>query len=223
MTLNLHVTRSKVPAFALLAIAALCTASEPALAQARPLFTIRGFGDAGSINFTAKDSFDAILGRSRGPIFGGGVEVLERHNVFVDFRASRFRESGDRVFRFNGELFALGIPVNVTVMPIELTGGYRFDFGSRVIPYAGAGVSWYRYKETSQFATDAENVDETFNGFQVLGGAEVRIWRWIAAAGEVQWASVPDALGQDANGISREFNETNLGGTTIRVKVVLGR
>ena len=223
MTLNGHTTRFKLSVFALLAAAALCTASEPAYAQTRPLFTIRGFGDLGSVSFTAKDSFDAILGRSRGPIFGGGVEVLERHNVFVDFRASRFRESGERVFRFNGELFPLGIPVNVTVMPIELTGGFRFDFGSRVIPYAGAGVSWYRYKETSQFATDAENVDETFNGFQVLGGAEVRIWRWIAAAGEVQWASVPDALGQDANGISREFNETNLGGTTIRVKVVLGR
>lgn len=223
MTLNLHVTRFKWPVSALLAVAALSVASQPAYAQARPLFTVRGFGDLGSMTFTAKDSFDAILGRSRGPIFGGGVEVLERHNLFVDFRASRFRESGERVFRFNGELFPLGIPVNVTVTPIELTGGYRFDLGWRVVPYGGAGVSWYRYKETSQFATDAENVDETFNGFQILGGAEVRIWRWIAAAGEVQWASVPDALGQDPNGISREFNETDLGGTTVRVKIVIGR
>src|SRR5437870_7257322 len=123
----------------------------------------------------------------------------------------------------SSDLFPLGIPVNVTVTPIELTGGYRFDFGSRVVPYGGGGVSWYRYKETSRFATDAENVNERFNGYQILGGAEVRIWKWIAAAGEVQWASVPDALGQDPNGISREFNEKDLGGTTIRFKVVIGR
>lgn len=203
--------------------ATLSAGSGSASAQTRPLFTVRGFGDLGSVSFTARDSFDAILGRNRGPIFGGGVEVLERHNLFVNFRASRFRESGERVFRFNGELFPLGIPVTVTVMPIELTGGYRFDFGSRVVPYGGGGVSWYRYKETSRFATDAENVNERFNGYQILGGAEVRIWKWIAAAGEVQWASVPDALGQDPNGISREFNEKDLGGTTIRFKVVIGR
>jgi opacity protein-like surface antigen len=212
-------------AFTVLAstVVVLTVGSGPASAQVRPLFTVRGFGDLGSMSFTAHDSFDAILGRSRGPIFGGGVEVLERHNLFVDFRASRFSESGERVFRFNGEIFQLGIPVDVTVTPIELTGGYRFDLGWRVVPYGGAGVNWFRYKETSRFATDAENVDETFNGFQILGGAEVRIWKWIAAAGEIQWASVPDALGQDPNGISREFNETDLGGTTIRLKVVIGR
>jgi opacity protein-like surface antigen len=92
-----------------------------------------------------------------------------------------------------------------------------------VIPYGGGGVSWYRYTETSQFATDAENVKQTFTGFHILGGAEIRVWRWIGVAGEVQWASVPDALGQDPNGISREFNETDLGGTTVRVKIVIGR
>jgi opacity protein-like surface antigen len=174
MTVTSHVTPCRFHALALLALAAVIMAAEPAYAQQRPLFTVRGFGDVGSMSFTAHDSFDAIFGESRGPIFGGGVEVVERHNLFVDFRASRFTDSGERVFRFNSELFQLGIPVDVTVTPIELTGGYRFDRGWRVVPYGGIGASWYRYKETSQFATDEENVDETFDGFHVLGGADIR-------------------------------------------------
>jgi opacity protein-like surface antigen len=205
-----------------LAFAVLCTTTS-AYAQVRPLFTVRGFADFGSTSFTATDSFDAVFGTNRGTVFGGGVEVVERHNLFVNLRASRFRENGERVFRHNGEVFELGIPLRVTVTPLELTGGYRADFGWPVIPYGGGGVSWHRYEETSQFATDAENVDETFNGFQFLGGAEVRIWRWIGVAGEVQWTSVPDALGQDPNGISSEFDESDLGGTTLRFKIVIGR
>ena len=205
-------------------LALLLVGSGVASAQPRPVFTVRGFGDVGSTTFTASDSFDAVLGSSRGHVFGGGIDVVERHNIFATFRASRFRADGERVFRFNDDVFGLGIPVDVSVTPIELTGGYRFDPGGwRVIPYGGGGISWHRYKETSQFATDAENVEETFTGYQLLGGAELRIWRWIGVAGEVQWTTVPDALGQDANGISSEFDETDLGGTTIRFKVVIGR
>jgi opacity protein-like surface antigen len=223
--MNSPVSRVHLHAFTFLAclLAGLAAGSGVASAQVRPLFTVRGFGDVGATTFTAADSFEAVLGSSSGTVFGGGIDVIERHNVFATFRASRFRENGERVFRFNDEVFGLGTPVNVTVTPIELTGGYRFDRGWRVVPYGGAGLSWHRYKETSQFATDAENVDETFNGYQVLGGAEVRIWRWLGAAGEVQWTAVPDALGQDPNGISSEFDETDLGGTTVRFKIVIGR
>jgi hypothetical protein len=56
-----------------------------------------------------------------------------------------------------------------------------------------------------------------------MGGVEFRIARWIGVAGEAQWATVPDALGGDPNGVSDLFDEDNLGGTTIRVKVVIGR
>jgi opacity protein-like surface antigen len=203
--------------------AALSAGSGVASAQARPVLTVRGFADIGATTFTAADSFEAVLGSSRGTVFGGGIDFIERYNVFATLRASRFRKNGERVFRFNDEVFGLGIPVNVTVTPIELTGGYRFDGGWRVVPYGGGGVSWHRYKETSEFATDEENVEETFTGYQILGGAEVRIWRWLGAAGEVQWTSVPDALGQDPNGVSSEFDETDLGGTTVRFKIVIGR
>jgi opacity protein-like surface antigen len=185
--------------------------------------SLRGFADAGSTTFTAKESFTAVLGSERGVVFGGGVEAVLPQRVFVALRASRFREQGERVFLFDGEQFDLGIPTTVTVTPVELSGGYRFDVGARLVPYAGGGIGWHRYQETSEFAEASENVEETFRGYHVFGGAEVRLARWMGVGAEAQWATVPDALGQDPNGVSATFDESDLGGVTLRVKLVIGR
>jgi opacity protein-like surface antigen len=185
--------------------------------------TVRGFADIGSTSFSAERSFEAVLGSARGPVFGGGVEGLLPGHVFVNLRVSRFRRTGQRVFTFNDQLFSLGIPVTVTVVPIELTGGYRFDYGRPLVPYAGAGVGWYRYRERSEFADTDENVRDRFTGFHLLGGTEVHLARWVGAAFEAEWATVPDALGGSPNSVAREFQESNLGGFTIRGKVIVGR
>ena len=194
-----------------------------ASAHAQTDLAVRGFADVGSVSFAAERTFEAVLGGRSGPVFGGGVEVLLPENLFVDFRASRFRRTGQRVFVYNNESFPLGIPVTVSITPLELVGGYRFVTRSRVTPYAGAGIGWHRYEETSEFADANENVHEWFTGFHVLGGAEVRLARWIGAGGDVDWATVPDALGQHATGASRELQESNLGGFTLRARVVIGR
>ena len=183
---------------------------------------LRGFGDIGSTQFTAEKSFTSVLGSRSGRVFGGGVEIVLPRRVFANVRASRFRQVGQRVFLFNGEQFDLGIPTTITVRPVEITGGYRFDFGRRLVPYGGAGLGWHRYEETSRFADASENVNQRFTGYHVVGGAEFRLARWIAAAGEAQWATVPDALGHDPNSASREFKESNLGGVTFRLKVIVG-
>lgn len=207
---------------ALAVVVATMLLGSPAAAQTRE-FMLRGFGDVGATTFTAKKSFEAVLGSERGLVFGGGVEAVLPQRVFVNVRASRFREVGQRVFLFNGEQFDLGIPATITVTPVELTGGYRFDVDRRFVAYGGAGVGWHRYQETSQFAQADENLDERFAGYHVMGGAEFRLVRWIGAAAEAQWATVPDALGEDSNSVSHEFDESDLGGVTLRVKVVIGR
>lgn len=208
-------------------MAAVCLAgssdAQTRPAQRSPTLSIRGFVDAGRTTFTASNSFEAVLGTARGNMFGGGVEFVER-NVFLSLRASRFRRTGERVFIAGDERFNLGIGTRVTVTPIELTGGYRVAGRRwRLVPYGGAGIGWHKYQETSDFATDDENIDETHRGFHVLGGAEYRVARWVGAAAEVQWSTVPDAIGRDPNGVSREFGENNLGGVTFRFKLVIGR
>jgi len=200
--------------FALLLLPGL---ARPAQAQ------IRGFADVGATSFTASESFDAVLGTSSGVVFGGGVEVALPRGIFANLRASQFKADGQRVFIFEGERFELGVPTTVTVVPILLTGGYRFTRWPRLAPYGGAGIGWHRYKETSEFAADDEDVNEQFTGFHVLGGAEFRLASLVAAAGEVEWATVPDALGTDPNSVSAAFDEHDLGGVTLRVKVIIGR
>ena len=181
----------------------------------------RGFADAGSTTFAAQKSFKAIFGTDSGFVYGGGVEAVAR-NIFLNVRASRFKKTGERVFIFEEQEFRLGIPATVTITPIELNVGYRFDFGSWVVPYAGVGGGWHKYSETSPFSEDSENVKDTFRGYQVAGGAEFRLARWLGAAAEAQWSRVPDGLGLDDNSVSKMFEDTDLGGTTFRVKIVLG-
>lgn len=204
-------------------IAATALAAAPAHAQpSGQAITVRGFATFGSITFQAQDSFDAILERHAGPIIGGGAHVLLSRNIFVEVAASRFKQEGERAFvTATGELFRLGIPVEVTITPLEITGGWRFRKWPRAVPYAGVGYSSYRYHETSDFASPDENVDERFGGFHIVGGAEYQALRWLAVGGEVVWASIPDALGN--GGVSAAFNENNLGGTTLRVKISVGQ
>ena len=207
----------------LLAIAALSVLM-PAAGYAQDSgVAIRGFGDVGATAFTAEQSFTAILGSRTGPVFGGGVEIVLPQRVFVGLRASRFSKTGERVFISDGETFRLGIPTTIALTPVQITGGYRFpSVGGRLTPYVGGGPGWYSYSERSEFAGEDEDVNERFTGFHLLGGAEVQLARWLSLGGELQWATVPDAIGDDPNSVAREFSETNLGGTTVRVRFVVG-
>jgi opacity protein-like surface antigen len=194
----------------------------PASAQILGPIGLRGFGAFGQTTFVAKESFDAVLGKNAGPTLGGGVQVLLPWGIFVEAGAWKFEGDGERVFVGpDDEVFRLGIPVAIRVTPLEVTGGWRFRRGPRVVPYGGAGYSSYRYRETSDFAEPGEDVDEKFTGFHVVGGAEYLPFRWVGIGAEVVWSSIADALGK--GGVSAAFNEDNLGGTSIRLKISVGR
>ena len=198
-------------------------APRPAPAAPDPL-RLRGLAELAGFTFTASESFEAVLGTRSGTLFGGGVEVILPQRIFASLRASRFQKDGQRVFVFEGETFDLGIDTTVRITPVEVTGGYRFaGAASRIAPYVGAGLGWHRYEETSESAEDDENVNETHQGYHLLGGVEARIARWFGLAGEIQWTTVPDALAQEPNAVSTAFGETNLGGVGFRVKFVVGR
>jgi opacity protein-like surface antigen len=184
----------------------------------------RGFGDVGGTRFAAAQSFDAVLGTHAGVVFGGGVETVLQSGIFVHLRASRFQKDGTRVFVLNDRVFDLGIPTTVRVTPIQVTGGYRFTVGRRrIVPYLGGGVGWFRYSETSDFADSGDNVADTFTGYHLLGGAEWRMTHIVGVAGEAEWSTVRDALGENPSGVSSAFDETDLGGVTFRGKIVVGR
>ena len=178
----------------------------------------------GRVNFVANDSFDAIFGESTGPIFGGGARIgLPYGGLFVDVGAWRYHAEGERAFVAGDTVFPLGIPLDVTVTPLEISGGWRFKLRKmpKLTPYAAGGFTLMKYQETSEFSSGTDDADETFNGFHLFGGVEYKITRWFGIAGEASWSTVPDALGE--SGVSEAFNETDLGGTTLRFKLTIGR
>ncbi len=214
------------------------TAAPPGTTPAPPppdrTLRLAVFGHAGAFSPTATKSFDAILGTTTTTAFGGGAQVAvlagALQGLFVEVEASRLRETGERAFVHDNEVFRLGIPVTITMTPLEVTAGYRLVLGQRtragavrafpIVPYGGGGVGSVRYQETDAFAQPDEEIDDRFTSYHVLGGVEVAVWRWILAGVEVRYRWVPDGLG--AGGVSREFDETDLGGTSVRVRFGVG-
>jgi opacity protein-like surface antigen len=199
--------------------------------QGQNRIAIRGFADAGLTVFTATQSFKAILGTPAGAVVGGGIDVGLTSNVFLSLAASRFRRTGERVFVFENQVFKLNEPDTITVTPLQLSAGYRFlgprpnrfTRPSRLTPYAGGGVGWYRFSETSPHSTSTEDEKTTHAGYHLLAGVETPIRRWMAAAVEGQWALVPNAFGDSAASVARLYDEHDLGGFTLSVRIIVGQ
>jgi hypothetical protein len=194
---------------------------------------VAAFGEFGSTDFTASQSFNAVLGKTNMIVAGGGAQVALRNGLFVQVDITHASDTGQRVFVNNGQVFKLGLTETVEMTPIDVTAGYRFRFGrrrtlafptrptaaERIVPYIGGGIGVVSYKETGQFAETGDDVNESFTSYNVTGGVEVRILKFLSPAVEFQQRWVPDGLGK--SGASKAFNETDLGGTTIKLKIMI--
>jgi opacity protein-like surface antigen len=90
-------------------------------------------------------------------------------------------------------------------------------------PYAGGGIGWYRFGETSAHSTAGDDVTETHAGYHLLAGAEVPVQNWVGAAFDAQWSSVPHAIGASTTSVAGVYNEHNLGGFTLTARIIIGR
>jgi outer membrane protein W len=142
---------------------------------------------------------------------------------FIDMTASRFSTTGQRAFLFNGQSFRLGIPLTVTEIPIEVSGGYRLRREHALQPYVGAGVGSCSYKETSSdpSAASSNDVDARHAGYLVVDGADVRCHRWIAVSADANWTRISGILG--SCGMSNDADENDLGGVAARIRVIVGK
>jgi hypothetical protein len=173
-------------------------------------------------SMTASKSFDAAFDTSHFTAFGGGADVVELwKHLFARFSVTHVSKTGSRAFFDGSQVVSLGIPLTVSMTPVEIGGGWRFPGApaARLTPYAGGGVVIVSYKETSQFADPSDDFSGSFTGYNIFGGAEYSITQWLVAAGEAQFRSVPNALGDNPTSLSQAFNETDLGGFTLRVTV----
>jgi opacity protein-like surface antigen len=141
-------------------------------------------------------------------------------DLFVDVAFSSRKFEGERVFIDGGTTYPLGIPMTVTLRPLDLAAGWRFTRG-KVSPYAGGGISFVSYKETSAFAQPADDVNEQKVGPLVVGGVDVAIWKWIYVGGDLRYRAVSGVLG--LGGVSEVFGNDQLGGFAAALRVSVGR
>lgn len=217
------------PTAALLALLIL-PAAVPAAAQSRagastpPPVAIRPFLLVTGEQFAARRTFEAVFDSAFQPMWGGGVSLVLSGDYFVDLSAERFSKTGQRAFLTATTAYKLGIPLSVTMTPFEISGGYRFRrLSRRVIPYVGVGFGSYAYRESSPqpYSVDSENVDTRHAGFLAVGGAELRLHRWVGLAVDARFTRVSGILGQA--GLSKAAGENDLGGTAVRARVLIGR
>lgn len=190
-----------------------------AATRPRGEFMIRAFGQFGATLFTARDSFEAMFESHLGTSLGGGLQVLLENGLFVQGSIDRFEDTGRRIVSSGQQAFRLRTENTVRITPLQGTVGFRDARSSNAIGYAGAGVGLHVLEESSPALL--ETVRQRHVGFHVLGGAEYRLAPFVWLAGDVQWTTVPKGLGPP--GIGPTFDETDLGGTAFRVKVLIGR
>ena len=211
-------------------VAFLCAASmtAPASAQVRrpplrpndlPKISLRPFFLATEQRFSARKTFETVFGKSVQPFWGGGLSVAFRNGFYVDVTASRFKKTGERAFFFEGQGYPLGIPLTVTVTPLEVTAGQRSRITPNMFLYTGFGVGSYRYQESSQF--DDGPFEKRHVGYLVAAGLEFRITRWVGVSGDAQYTYVSGIIG--TGGVSKEAGESKLGGIAGRFRVIVGR
>jgi hypothetical protein len=198
------------------------------------VLAIRGLADVGIVAFAARQSFDAVYGSATGPLWGGGVQVAHRAGWFVQAHAAQFKANGERVFVAGSEVFPLGIQSRLTIVPVDLTAGWRFPIRRRpvpgrpaalqplpIVPYIGAGGALVRVTERDDFAEDDEVVEDSYTGYLVHAGVEFPVRRWLAAGVDAGWRGVPDALTDSP--VARAFNESSLDQFFVTFRVTVGR
>jgi hypothetical protein len=195
------------------------TAPRPAVSTHRPI-ELFGSGHVGYGAWLAHNTFNAVLGSSGEPVFGGAAQMRVHGRLFVEASVERFQRTGERVFVQNGQVFKLGITDTVRVIPVAVTLGYRHDDRHRT-SYVGGGIGRYFYEERSAFADSSENPSERFTSYHALVGVEFANRAWLRTAVEAQFTSVPGALG--SSGTAAAFGEHNLGGVQVRLKLLAGR
>ncbi len=177
-----------------------------------------GFGQFGYTRFSAQNSFQAITGQGGGAVVGGGAEV-RIGSLFVGASIDRYTQTGQRVLVIDREVFGLGVPDTISLVPMTAMAGWRFQHQSAT-PYVGGGIGTVLFKEDSLGADPSENIRTHFTSYHVVAGVEFRNG-WVATAFEMEYSRIPDAIG--FGGASAAFHESNLGGVVGRIKILVGR
>jgi hypothetical protein len=180
--------------------------------------------DGGYFSMTnSPDSAKAIFNGSQGgATFGGFFQLgLGSSPFFVSAHGRYFEKTGERVFVASpgGEVFRLGHPLTIRLVPVYAMVGFRFGHSARWFPYVGVGGGGTSYKETSDVAGLIETQSTTKAAFHLSAGVDF-LSGPVRFGIEVTYSAVPNTIG-DA-GVSKVYGETDVGGATIVGRIAFG-
>ena len=188
---------------------------------------VQGLGFVGLDFLRAEQSAEA-LGLDERPVeFGGSVRISNLWRaLFAEVHASRWSTSGERAFvDSTGEVFPLGIPLDVDATHVDVSVGWRFYARNRSairtpVTYVAGGAGMVRYREESPFAEAGDDLRTSTATYHVAAGFDYPLSRWFGITGDVRYRFVPDVIGED--GVSSAFEEDDLGGFRLAVGVRVG-
>lgn len=188
---------------------------------------VQGLGFVG-LDFPRAEQSVEALGLDKRPVeAGGGVRVTNLWRaLFVDVHASRWSTSGERAFvDSTGEVFPLGIPLDVDATHVDVSVGWRFYPRQRksirtAVPYFAGGAGVVRYREESPFAEPGDDLRTSATTYHVAAGFDYPLNRWLAIAADGRYRFAPDVVGND--GVSSAFEEDDLGGFQLTVGMRFG-
>lgn len=173
----------------------------------------------GMTSFSASNSMKAVFDSSSAPTFGGRVGWVFGRGIYAALSVRSLSEDGERVFvaDTSSPVFKLGHPLSMSLLPVDLTVGYRFRTRRWFTPYVGLGGGKVSYEEKSTVGGVTEQESRSKASWHVLGGVEVGRGR-LRVAAEALYSGVPDGIG--VGGVSKVYGESDLGGFTLLGKVV---
>jgi len=201
-----------------LAAALVVAGAGPAAALDWGIGVEGGYSEMTNASKSAKAIFDGSKG---GGTIGGFVRIGLGQSFFLEAHGRHFQKTGERVFVTDpaGEVFHLGHPLTIRLIPVYGAVGYRFLPNSHFAPYVTIGLGATSYKETSDVAGLVETQSATkFSGHGALGvdylAGPLRI------GVEVGYSTVPNTIGD--SGVSKVYNEKDVGGLTVLARLAFG-
>ncbi len=205
-------------ALPVLAAALVLAGAGPAAAIDWAVGVEGGYSDMTNAPKSAKAIFD---GSSGGGTVGGFIRFGLGQSFFVEAHGRQFQRTGERVFvaDASGEVFRLGHPLKIRLIPVYGVIGYRFGQNTHFAPYVTVGLGETSYREESNVA----GLVETFSATKVSGHGALGV-DYLAGpvrfGVEVGYSTVPNAIGQE--GVSKVYGEKDVGGLTVLARLAFG-
>jgi hypothetical protein len=179
-----------------------------------------GYFDMTNARQSAKAVFGSVPG---GYTFGASIRFRAGESLFVGVGGRFFQREGQRAFVAdkNSRPFRLGHPLTLRIIPVYAIVGYRFSDTRKLVPYVGLGPGFTSYRETSIVGgLEVEPISQTKPSGHLLAGFESG--RGSMRFGvEAAYSIVPNSAG--VAGVSKVYDESDIGGVTIVGRLVFTR